>query len=125
MPIRPGTICLIDYPFTDKAASKLRPALVTDFDNPIFLAVTDGTSAAALHNINFLQIVGHEDLGNYNIVVDPAKSIYKNTGLKVTSTIRCWNINTIHSGLVVRELGSVPENLMKQVKKKLRLRLGL
>ena len=125
MPLAPGTICLITYPFTDEASSKLRPALVADADNPTFLALTDGPSSPALNNINFIQIVGHEEPGAYNIIVNPAEPAYQGTGLRTVSTIRCWNINTIHAGLISRHLGHVSNDLMTQVKEKLRLRLSL
>jgi len=120
-----GMICLVKYPFTDKASAKLRPALVAGADNPIFLALGGGSSDQAGMNVNFIKITSDEEPGLYNIIVDPARPEYACTGLPKVSTVCCWNINTIHRGLIERELGKAPDDLMEQVKEKLRLRLQL
>ena len=125
MEIEAGIICLVEFPFTDQAASKLRPALVAGVDNPLFLAVTDGVCSPAGMNVSFLQITSREDPGVYNVIVDPSLPGNDITGLRKISTIRCWNINTIHRGFIKMAIGRLPEPIMKEVKDKLRERLGL
>ena len=125
MDVQPGTICLIKYPFTDQAVAKLRPALVAEADNPIFLALTDSPAGLAGMNVNFIQITSSKDPGLYNIVLDTGDPCLGGTGLVPGSTIRCWNINTIHKGLIERTLGKVSPALLSQVQEKLRARLRL
>ena len=121
----PGTICLIEYPFTDKAVAKLRPALVAEPLSGTFLAVTDGEGSPASQHAIFLPISSKIRQGNYNIIVDTNSPYFSATGLKVASTVLCWNINTIHKAFVKRELGQAPEPLMEEIRDKLKSLLGI
>lgn len=125
MSIRAGSICLVKYPFTDQAVAKLRPVLVAEVQNPTFLAITDGADSPAGNHLNLLQITSQNTPGLYNIVVDPSKPEFAGTGLVKTSTIMCWNINTIHKVHIERTLGEAPELLMQEVRERLKDLLSL
>jgi mRNA interferase MazF len=125
MSISVGDICLVSFPFTDTKNSKLRPALIAEpLSNP-FLVMSDvKESPTSLHAV-FLPISSTASTGPYNIVIDGGDDGFAATGLKVTSTVLCWKISTIHKGLVKRKLGVVSDTVMSQVRGRLAALLDL
>ena len=125
MALGPGTICLIEFPFTEQAATgKVRPALVIEPLSGIYLAVSEGDRSTQQHAI-FLPITSKISPGQYNIVVDPTSPGFGSTGLLVPSTILCWKIYTIPKLLMSRTLGIAPEALLADVRNRLRVLLSL
>ncbi len=45
-------------------------------------------------------------------------------GLKVASTILCWNLYTIHKAMIKQRLGSAPNEIVDEVKGRLKTLLG-
>lgn len=125
MPLCAGSICLIEYPFTDKAVAKLRPVLVAEPLSGTFLALTDGEGSPASQHAVFIPITSKIIPGPYNIVIEQSSPYFQFTGLNKPSTILCWNINTIHKAFIKHEIGCVPVPLMEQVRERLRALLNL
>ncbi len=120
-----GDIVLIEYPYTDKAAAKLRPALVIQGFGPFFIALTAAGDQALGRNAVFLPITSVIKPGAHNVVVPDSDPAFAQSGLKVSSTILCWNVNTISKAFVSRTIGTLADALMEQVEDAVRRVLGL
>ena len=109
---KPGTIVLVNFPFTDLQSSKVRPALVITKkgDDVIILGIFSKTI---------------DELRESWIKVDAVGPDFQQTGLKKTSVIKTEKIAVIHQSLVRKELGSLSSELMEQVRKTLRKTLEI
>jgi len=109
---KPGTIVLVNFPFTDLQSSKVRPALVLTRkgDDVIILGI-------------FSKSI--DELRESWIKVDSLSPDFHQTGLKKTSIIKTEKITVIHQSLVRKELSSLSSELMQQVRKILRKTLEI
>jgi len=100
----PGTVVLVNFPFTDLQSSKVRPALVlaAKGDDVIILGI-------------FSRIP--EDVRPSWIRIDEAGKDFHLTGLKKTSVIKTEKITVLHRSLIKKELGRLSPELFKQVKR--------
>lgn len=103
---KPGTIVLVNFPFTDLQSSKVRPALVltTKGDDVIILGI-------------FSRVP--DEFRDSWIKIDEINADFHLTGLKKTSIIKTEKITVIHKSLIRKELGSLPSALMQRVKEAL------
>ena len=103
---KPGTIVLVNFPFTDLQSSKVRPALVltTKGDDVIILGI-------------FSKIP--DEFRDSWIKIDETDIDFRITGLKKASIIKTEKITVIHKSLIRKELGSLPSALMQRVKEAL------
>jgi mRNA interferase MazF len=106
MSVRRGDVVMIDFPFSDRAGSKVRPALVlsTDrnngiIDDAIFCAISRYTRSGAFTHV----------------FVDPATPDGRLTRLLHPSYIQCENLFTLDERLVIHTLGRLPTVLMQAV----------
>jgi mRNA interferase MazF len=87
-----GTIVLVDWPFSDRRGSKLRPAVVVQAD---FLnGMIDDT----------VPITSQPRIAATEVDLDPA--VESKSGLKYPSIASCNNFLTIDQVFVLRVLGS-------------------
>jgi mRNA interferase MazF len=102
----PGSIVLVNFPFTDLQSSKVRPALVltTKGDDVIILGI-------------FSKVP--DEIRESWVKVDAAGPNFHLTGLKKTSILKTEKITVVHRSLIRKELGRLPSELMQQVKKTL------
>jgi len=116
MKVRRGDIVLVDYPFSDRTGSKIRPALVvqTDFLN----AKIDDTILAAISRS------GHEG-SHTQVRVDIATAEGAATHLRQSSTIQCENLLTFDQRLVVLTIGRLTPGLQQHVDVCLKKALGI
>ena len=112
MKLEPGSIVLVNFPFTDLQSSKVRPALVlsTKEEDVIILGI-------------FSRVP--ENLRDSWIKIGKLNSAFRQTGLKKESIIKTEKITVVHQSLIRKELGSIPSELMQQVKQTLRKTLGI
>jgi len=103
---KPGTIVLVNFPFTDLQSSKVRPALVltTKGDDVIILGI-------------FSKIP--DEFRDFWVKIDETDKNFRLTGLKKTSIIKTEKITVIHRSLIRRELGHLSQELLQRVKKTL------
>jgi mRNA interferase MazF len=101
---KPGTVLLVNFPFTDLQSSKVRPALVLTAkgDDVIILGI-------------FSKIP--DEVKASWIRIDEAGKDFLLTGLKKTSLIKTEKITVIHRSLIKKELGHLSPELFKQVKR--------
>ena len=102
-----GDVVLVDFPFTDGSASKIRPALVVqnDRDNgrlrdTILALITGNISRVAEPT---------------QLLVDPATPDGASSGLHGPSAVLGSHLYTVQQSQVLRTIGHLPANLMQQV----------
>jgi mRNA interferase MazF len=102
----PGTVVLVNFPFTDLQSSKVRPALVltSKGEDLIILGI-------------FSKIP--EEMRQSGIKIDEIGADFQLTGLKKTSVIKTEKITVLHRSLIKRELGHLSAGMFKQVKRTL------
>jgi mRNA interferase MazF len=99
-----GNVVLVDWPYSDRTGSKLRPAVVVqaDFlnakiDDTVLIAVTrTGRSASTIE-----------------VVIDPASE--SGSGLRHRSIASCNNFLTIDQAYVIRVIGTLSTSVMRQI----------
>ena len=112
MRIEPGTVVLVNFPFTDLKSSKVRPAIV----------LTQKGADVIIAGI-FSKVP--EDLQDSWITIDEGDPGFKQTGLKKTSVIKTEKIAVVHQSLIRKELGRLSPELIQKVKQILRRTLGI
>ena len=116
MTVSRGDIVLVDYPFSDRTGSKVRPALVVQAD-VLNRRITDTILAAisrSTHRASATQLF-----------IDISTPEGRQTGLRQNSMIQCENLLTYDQRLVITKIGQLSTPLMQQVNGCLRAALGL
>jgi mRNA interferase MazF len=80
-----GEVVLVDYPYSDRTGSKLRPALVVQADFLNGLITTT------------------------EVIIDP--SVESQSGLRNVSVVSCTNFLTIDQALIYQTIGRLPPML--------------
>jgi mRNA interferase MazF len=100
-----GKIVLIPFPFTDLTATKLRPALV------LHESEKDVVAAFISSRTQKPKTTG--------IMIGEKHPEFRQTGLKIASTVRLDKVATISKQLVVGEIGEVGSELKRQINRKI------
>lgn len=100
-----GKIVLIPFPFTDLTATKLRPALI------LYEGEKDVVAAFISSRIQKPKAT--------DIEVDEKHPEFKQTGLKLTSTIKLDKVATISKELIIGEIGEIGAVLKKEINRKI------
>jgi mRNA interferase MazF len=106
-------VVIVDFPFSDRKGSKVRPALVVQADalnqtrsDTILAIVTSSTSRRQTE-----------------VFIDINKE--SGTGLKFSSFIQCDTLVTLDQSLVLAVIGRLPDPVVRQVDDCLKTALGL
>jgi mRNA interferase MazF len=112
-----GDVVILDRPFSDGSASKVRPALVVqnDRDNGRLT-----NTIVALMTRNVSRIAEPSQL-----VVDISTPEGQISGLNQTSAVICTNLYTVSQIKIRRAIGSLPPALMTKVDDCLRVALDV
>jgi mRNA interferase MazF len=116
MSVSRGDIVLVDYPFSDRTGSKVRPALVVQAD-AINRRITDTILASisrSTHRVSATQLF-----------IDISSPEGGGTGLRQDSTIQCENLLTYDQRLVITKIGQISVPLMQRVNECLKTALDL
>ncbi len=113
--MRPGEVYLAQFPFGDIPGMKLRPVLL--------LTGLLGSVPEVL--VAYISSVLPPQLLASDLVIDPNKPEFRNSGLKVPSAVRLHKLATIHSSSVVRHLGFLEPVQQTDVTAKLRALLKI
>lgn len=111
-----GDVVLVDYPFTDRRGSKVRPALVVQADI-LNRHITDTILAAisrSTHRASATQLF-----------VDISTAEGSQTGLRQNSMIQCENLLTSDQRLIIATIGAMPAALLRQLDACLKAALDL
>ena len=99
---------LVDYPFSDRTGSNVRPCLVVQcdrnnarLDNTIVVTITSRTAHATVEPTELL--------------IDTSTPPGLQSGLLFTSAVQCHNIVTVDGAFVLRRIGSLPPDMMLHV----------
>jgi mRNA interferase MazF len=118
MTLKRGDGVIIDYPFTDRAGTKVRPALVVQEDG----YNTKLNSTVVAFVTKSIQRATHEPS---QLLIDIATRDGKLSGLRTTSAVVFTNLYTIHQRHILKTIGSLPATLMLQVDQCLKAALGI
>jgi mRNA interferase MazF len=112
-----GDVLLVRYPFSSGTGAKVRPALVVQNDqnnrrltNVIVAAITTTT---------------HRSGRATQLLIDATGAVGRHAGLLRDSVVTCENLATIDKGLILRNIGSLPDVVMDQVNDCLKAALGI
>jgi mRNA interferase MazF len=104
-----GDVLLVTYPFTDQSAAKQRPVLVIS-----------QTRFNQGQDIIVLPLSSRVDVGDpFGFPIYESDAFFRNTGLRVSSSVKWSKPMTISSVVVTRKLGVVPAETMRQLAEKL------
>jgi mRNA interferase MazF len=116
MKVSRGDVVLVDYPFSDRTGSKVRPALVVQanflnrrIDDTILAAISRSSHRASTTQL-FIEISTPEGA---------------QSGLRQNSMIQCENLLTYDRGLLIAKIGDLTPYLMQQVNDCLKTALEL
>jgi mRNA interferase MazF len=116
MSVSRGDVVLVDYPFSDRTGSKVRPALVVQADT-LDRRITDTILASISRSTH--------RASTEQLFVDISTSEGRRTGLRQNSMIQCENLLTYDQRLVITKIGELSAPLMQQVSDCLRATLDL
>lgn len=109
-----GDVVLVEWPYSDRTGSKLRPALVVQADylnslitDTVLIAITRTSRGAA----------------TTEVVLDPA--LESQSGLRHRSIASCNNFLTIDQALIRQVLGELSPTAMQDVDRCLKIALHL
>ena len=117
MKVQRGDVVLVDYPYSDRTGSKVRPCVVVQndqdnarFDDTIVVAITRRMQHTA---------------GPTEYLIEKDTAIGKQAGILFDSAVQCQNIATVDSGFVKRKIGDLPDEAMTPVNDCLKSSLAL
>ena len=116
MTVSRGDVVLVDYPFSDRTGSKVRPALVVQVDR-LNHQITDTILAAICRST-------HRDSAE-QLFIDISTPEGVQTGLRQGSMIQCENLLTYDQRLIIAKIGELPTPLMQMVGECLKSALDL
>ncbi len=118
MTVARGDVVILNFPQGSGQPPKRRPAVVvqsnhnnTRLSNSIFAMLTSNTSLASSEATQLL--------------IDLNTPQGRQSGLAHSSAVKCENIHTLPQASVIRTVGSLPEDLMRQIDDCLKESLGL
>jgi mRNA interferase MazF len=118
MKVRRGDVVFVDYPYSDRAGSKVRPCLVVQndhnngrLDDTIVVMITTRTAHAVAEPTQLL--------------IDIATPAGRQSGLLHTSAVQCENVLTIDGSFILRRIGSLPHDVMVFVNECLKASLAI
>ena len=115
--VKRNSVVLIRYPFTDLTGVKVRPAVILTPDH-LLNKLDDVLSL-------FISSVIPEELLSTDFIFKSEHPSFFKTGLKQRSIFRAHKLALLHKSLILRNLGEVEKNIMKEIDKKLIIALGL
>lgn len=111
-----GDVIIVDYPYSDGTARKIRPALVVQADaKNIVLADT----IIALITSQLRRAL------DTHVVVDISTAEGRQSGLRLQSAVQCENLYTIDQKLALKVIGALSGGTMQQIDECLKKALGL
>jgi mRNA interferase MazF len=107
MKVRRGDVVLVDYPYSDRTGSKIRPCLIVQADH----------NNQRLDDTIVVTISSRSPQANEptQLLVDLATPVGQQSGLLFTSVIQCTNILTVDCNFILRKIGTLPADSMQRV----------
>lgn len=118
MTVSRGDVVLVDYPFSDRTGSKVRPCVVVQCDSNN--ARLDDTIVALMTSTT-RHVLG----SSTEFVILSQTADGRHAGLLTDSAIQCQNLLTVDRRFIRRRVGSIPPHLMGQIDDCLKSALGI
>jgi mRNA interferase MazF len=113
-----GDVIIVDFPFSDRTGSKVRPALIVQADE--FNARLSDTIIALITSSR-VRFVGAAT----QLPIDISTPEGRTTGLRLPSAVQCENLVTVDQSFVLRTIGRLPDTLMTRIDECLKAALGI
>jgi mRNA interferase MazF len=114
MRVRRGDVVRVDWPYSDRTGSKVRPAVVVQ-DDAYNQRIADTVLVLISRTLRAP--------GATEVEIDPA--LEPTSGLRYRSVASCTNLLTIDQGLLVQAIGYLSAGTMQRVNDCLKAALGL
>lgn len=118
MKVSRGDVVLVDFPYSDRTGSKVRPALAVQAD--IWNQALDDTILALITSSGRRRVSASTQL-----VIEASSPEGQAAGLRIDSLIQCENLLTYDQSLILRHMGSLSGSVMQQVEACLKESLGM
>jgi mRNA interferase MazF len=106
MSVSRGDVVLVDYPFSDRTGSKVRPALVVQADS-LNQRITDTILASISRSTH--------RASPEQLLIDISTPEGGRTGLRQNSMVQCENLLTHDQRLIITKIGGLSASMMRQI----------
>src|SRR5437764_137047 len=114
MSVRRGDVVRVDWPYSDRTGSKVRPAVVVQ---------SDALNSTIADTVLVLVSRTRRAVGTTEVLIDPA--VESACGLRYPSVVSCSNLLTVDQGLVIQAIGRLSPAALQQLETCLKTVLGL
>jgi mRNA interferase MazF len=114
MSVNRGDVVRVDWPYSDRTGSKVRPAVVVQ-DDPYNQRIADTILVLISRTLRAP--------GTTEVEIDPAVELH--AGLRYKSVVSYTNLLTINQGLIVQTIGHLSPGTMHKIDDRLKAALGL
>ena len=114
MSVRRGDVVRVDWPYSDRTGSKVRPAVVVQ-DDAYNQRLADTVLVLISKTLRAPEAT--------EVVIDPV--VEPNSGLRYRSVASCTNLLTVDQGLVAQTIGHLSAGTMQRINDCLKAALGL
>lgn len=114
MSVRRGDVVRVDWPYSDRTGSKVRPAVVVQ-DDTFNQLLADTVLVLVSRTLRAI--------GTTEVEIDP--SVEPHSGLRYRSAASCSNLLTIDQTLSVQTLGHLSGPTMQKIDTCIKIALGL
>jgi len=115
--IKRGSVVLVNFPFTDGSAEKVRPAVVITPDN--LLPVMNDILCVFISSSKTINLLPTD------YILETSNPSFKNTGLLFRSIIRTHKIALLDKMMINRVLGIIDDILIEDINYHLKIAVGL
>jgi mRNA interferase MazF len=114
MNVRRGDVVRVDWPYSDRTGSKVRPAVVVQ---------DDAYNSLIADTVLVLVSRTQRATGATEAEIDPATEPH--SGLRYRSVVSCTNLLTIDRGLIMQALGHLSASTMVRINDCIKAALGV
>ncbi len=110
-----GKVILVPFPFTDLSSNKVRPAMI----------VSDPKTTQRDVIVVFVSSVIPNHPSKTEVLIPETNLDFSDTGLKVSSVVKCQKIATLDQRIVLGELGKISLAIQKDIDRAMKIAVGL
>jgi mRNA interferase MazF len=108
MPLQRGDVVLLDFPFSDGTASKVRPALIVQGDR-------DNVRMTATIVVLITKNLTRVDVEPTQYRIDLNSAVGRDAGLQADSAVVCHHLFTVPQSRIRRLIGHLPLQAMRAI----------
>ena len=118
MKVQRGDVVMVDFPYSDRTGSKVRPAVVLQSDrwnNALEDIILAPVTSSGKRRVN----------ADTQLLIAVSSPTNSGTGLRMDSIVQCENLITYDQALIVRKIGELSAEQMASIDACLKSVLGL